>query len=658
MLPALRGSERRELSWLAERSRAQRLRTMREFAEEEVVIPDGPFEGRRFQCSRQPYSGLWFDAVDSGRWNRFVATGPTQSGKSLTCFIIPTLYHLFEVGETVICGIPHMDMASDKWREDLRPAIERSRYRNLLPRRGGGSRGGRVDAIRFTNGATLKFMSGGGGDKSRAAFTSRVLVVTETDGMDEASDGSREADKITQLEARTLAYGSRKRIYMECTVSIEQGRTWRELEAGTRSRIVLPCPHCGEHVFLERDELVGWKDAANVVAARGEAAWYCTACGLRWSEEDRRGANARGALLHREQRIDAEGMVTGAGPETDTLGFRWSAINNLFASAGDVGGREWVAGQAIDEENSEKAMRQFVWALPYEPAVTDTAPLMAQTLQRRQGPDGRGVIPKGAVHVTIGADVGKFFLHWLAVAWLGDGSGRVFDYGVVGLHSEELGVERAVQAGLREMRELFEARDWGASQMWIDSGFQKDVVYPFCRESGGKSYRPTKGLGSSQTQNRQRYTRPKTTGAVVRMIGEDFHICRLKGGARTMLVEVDVDAWKTKVHNRLASPGGESGSILLFQADPKDHLALSRHLTAERHRLEFVAGKGDVPRWDRIRQANHWLDCLVLAAAAGSYCGVRVVEAAKREVAAEPAAGSRRAPRAPRSSAQSAYRRH
>ena len=85
-----------------------------------------------------------------------------------------------------------------------------------------------MESIQFRNGATLKFMSGGGGDKSRAGFTSRVVVVTETDGLDLAGTKSRESVKITQLEARTRAYGSRKRIYLECTVSTEDGRTWRE----------------------------------------------------------------------------------------------------------------------------------------------------------------------------------------------------------------------------------------------------------------------------------------------------------------------------------------------------------------------------------------------------------------------------------------------
>ena len=88
---------------------------MREFAESEIVIPDGPFEGFRFNCDRQPFTQLWFDAVDCGRWNRMFATGPTQSSKSLSAFVIPIVYHLFEFGETVICGLPDMSMAADKW---------------------------------------------------------------------------------------------------------------------------------------------------------------------------------------------------------------------------------------------------------------------------------------------------------------------------------------------------------------------------------------------------------------------------------------------------------------------------------------------------------------------------------------------------------------
>src|SRR4051812_15139071 len=316
---------------------------MRQFAEAEIVIPSGPFTGRRFRCARQPYTGLWFDQIDSGRWSRCVATGPTQSGKSLSCFVIPLLYHLFEIGETVICGLPDMDMAADKWREDLMPVIERSRFRDLLPSAGGGSRGGRVESVQFANGATLKFMSGGGADKSRAGVTSRVLVITETDGMDKSAGSSRESDKITQLEARTRAYGSRKRIYMECTVSTEQGRTWQEYIGGTQSWIVMRCPLCAQWVDPGREQLRGWQEVSNKEVARQSSAFWCPSCNERWDENQRTTANLTSVLLHGGQSVAAEGLIQGDAPQTDTLGFRWSGVNNLFLTAGDLGADEWRA---------------------------------------------------------------------------------------------------------------------------------------------------------------------------------------------------------------------------------------------------------------------------------------------------------------------------
>ena len=44
-------------------------RTMRQFAEEEIILPPGgPLAGDLFSCETQPYTKLWFDAIDSGEW--------------------------------------------------------------------------------------------------------------------------------------------------------------------------------------------------------------------------------------------------------------------------------------------------------------------------------------------------------------------------------------------------------------------------------------------------------------------------------------------------------------------------------------------------------------------------------------------------------------
>jgi phage terminase large subunit GpA-like protein len=431
------------LRWLLKQARPARKRSMRDFAECEVIIPDGPFAGRKFKCDRQPYTGLWFDEVDSGRWSRCVATGPTQSGKSLSCFVIPLLYHLFEVGETVICGLPDMDMAGDKWREVILPVIERSRYRNLLPRHGGGSRGGRVESLQFRNGSTLKFMSGGGSDKSRAGFTSRVVVVTETDGMDQPGTRSRESDKITQLEARTRAYGSRKRIYLECTVSTEEGRTWLEYQQGTRSRIVMPCPHCSAFVSPEREHLLGWQSASTQAESRQVAYFSCPGCGEPWSEAERAEANSQSRLLHGEQSV-VEHNVRGELPATDTLGFRWSAVNNLLLTAGDLAADEWRASRSTDEENAEREMRQFVWCLPAQALKWQQISLEAQEIVSRTTDLARGILPADTLFLTAAMDLGKYLTHWVVVAWREGAVGHIVDYGRLEVASPEIGVEQAL----------------------------------------------------------------------------------------------------------------------------------------------------------------------------------------------------------------------
>ena len=612
------------------RARAPRLRRMREFAEQEITIPDGPFSGRRFRCDRQPYTGLWFDAIDSGRWNRYVATGPTQSGKTLSCFVIPTLYHLLELGETVLCGLPDMDMAADKWRESLLPVIEQSRYRDLLPRHGGGSRGGKVEAVQFRHGPTLKFMSGGGGDKSRAGFTSRVLIVTETDGLDQAGGNSREADKLTQLEARTRAYGSRKRVYLECTVSTEKGRTWQEYQQGTCSKIVLPCPKCEEWVTPERANLVGWQGAANLTEARQRAEFQCPACAASWSDVDRATANSKAVLVHRDQELDPDGQITGPAPATDTLGFRWSAVHNLFVKPGDIGADEWKAGRRHDEEQAEKELRQFVWCLPALPAKWNPMALDEEVLLTRTSIWRRGLVPPDTQYLTLGMDLGKYLIHWVLVAWEQDARSHVVDYGRLEVPSRENGVEMGLLLALREFRELIET-GWPQAgtglpnripdQIWLDAGYQIEVVNTFCQESG-RGYMPCVGRGAGQ-QREQWLQRTTRSGSVVEEVGSGYHISSMPGDG--YLAEIDVDRWKTWVQQRLIGPMTAPGAMTFYEARPAEHMSLVKHLTSEQEVEEFVAGKGLVRRWERIRRQNHWLDALNYASVAAYVCGLRLL---------------------------------
>lgn len=570
----------------------RRLRSMRQFAQEEIILPTGPHEGRRFRVDRQPFAGLVLDEIDSGKWRRFALTGPAQSGKTLLGFVIPTLYHLFEIGETVIIGLPTMDMAGDKWRQDLYPVIAASRYRDLLPESGRGSKGAVVRSVEFRNGRTLRFMTGGGDDKSRAGFTSRVVVITEVDGMDRGSATSREADPISQLEARTQAFGDRGRVYLECTVSTEQGRIWREYKGGSESRIEVKCPHCSAYVTTERAHLVGWQSAENALDAAAKASLTCPGCGSLWTEAQRIEANRSCRIAHTPK-------------QTDTLGFRWTAANNLLVPLSEVARREWQA-QRNEDSDAEKALRQFVWCQPVEPDKVDLSGFDWQGVLSLQGSLERGKVPDAAQFLVAGIDLGKHLCHWTVTAWIDDRTSHVVDYGVLEVSSGELGIERALALALRDFRDRVAADGWGGrklARVFVDSGYFPDAAFAFCAETPGL-YWPCKGFGEKQVR-------------VSRAI-EEFGWEGVKQPSGMILVELLADRWKTRVHDAI-----QAKALTLWRAEKQiEHMSFAKHLTAERKVEEFVAGKGTKTRWELDgKKPNHWLDATALSFAAAATMG-------------------------------------
>ncbi len=616
-----------ELATALRQARGQRKRGLAQFAREEIVVPDGPYRGRRFDPAVQPYTGLLFDAIDSGSWRRIVATGPTQSGKTLSSFVIPVMWSLFELGESVIIAAPSLTILADKWLLDILPAVQASRYAERLPSRGAGSEGGETHLYDFGGGAVLRFMAGSGGDKSRAAFTARCVYITETDGMDEIKDGSREADPVTQLEQRTAAYGSRARIAMECTVSTKDGRTWREWESSTRSRIVSPCPHCGGWVCPEREHLTGWKGAADVIEASERARFVCPDCGGEIDDAARRRMLQRSQVLHHGQERKGD-EVSGAAPRTDTLGFRWTAWHNLFASTGSIAAGEWKASQRLDSYAAERAQRQFVWALPVvvgEDAAKQDGKV--EVLQRVDSSLSLGVAPPWTALLTVGIDVGRHALHWCATAWTASATCHTLGYGVQEVSTAELGEERALLLALRTLRDRLcggfadpSGKVHKPTMGLVDSGFRDDIVMQFAADAESKGvWWPSKGRGAGQELHA--YLRPREAGGGTLRIGDHWHLQRIEG--KGPLLMFDANHWKSWLSARLQAPRGQPGAWTVHAPlKPEDHFSFGKHLSAERLVETWEPRKGWIEKWEAKRQANHWLDALVLSGVAAGACGV------------------------------------
>ncbi len=606
-----------------------RRRTYREFAEQELILATGPRRGLYFRADFMPWTIPVLEEFERGDYRRFFASGPVQSGKTLLFFILPIMYHLFECGESVIVGVPIVNMAQGIWEERILPAILNSRYADLIPSSGSGSRGGKFLAIKFRNGAVLRFMGAGGGDQQRSSHTARVVVMTELDKMDEASTNSRETDPVNQIEARSKSFGDHARVFGECTMSTRTGRIHLEVrEYGTDTRVYLPCRKCGEYVSCERKNFSGWQEATDLIEARERGRFFCPACSGEWTEDDRAFSLRSPVLAAKGQTVTKDGRVEGPRPRTNTWGFHWNAMHNSLVKMADIAEAEFRAERS-GKPDEVKGLMQFTWAEPYEERISDLSGLSRDIILGKITGHPRGAIPEGIVRISLAIDPGLYRCWWILIGWRKDASGHVIDYGAIEVHQERQPDPLRILPALRAFREDTIKPGWGEQGrqpdlVLVDSGYQKDVVYSFILESGQPRYLASKGFGSGRDQQKWR-TPAKSTDE--KEVGNEW-VAVVQPGSGIRLIELHSDHWKETVHEAFAVAPGGPGSIGIFNAPPRDHFGFARQITAERREEEFVPGQGRRIFWNRLWKDNHFLDVTAYARAAADMMGIKLVRPA------------------------------
>jgi len=288
------------------------------------------------------------------------------------------------------------------------------------------------------------------------------------------------------------------------------------------------------------------------------------------------------------------------------------------------------------------------------PSLTDEVPtLKASEIASKINGVKRGVIPVQAQHLTMFIDVQERALFYSVVAWAADFTGWVVDYGTfpdqgrrrftyrkamatLGEKFPRAGVEGAIRAGLDALAASHLTREWKREdgtpmkidRCLVDTGWKPEVVHDFVRHSqhaailiGSRGF----GVGAKMKPMTEYVKKPGER------LGWNWVIAKTIDRAGRVL-RFDTNHWKSFVHSRLATALGDKGSLSLWGRDGREHDLISEHMTAEMA-VRVTANGRTTDEWSLKPGApdNHWFDCVVGCAVAGSVLGANIDGAIKIE---------------------------
>lgn len=594
-------------------SAPRRPRSHLQFAREELYLATGPLAGRLYDPKYMPFHALIFSYIfDDPWWRECWGFGGVQAGKTLAFLVEPAQYHLFERMEDVILFGPTDKIAHAVWVDKILPSVEaNSKFKELLPTTGKGSRGGMVDQIRFKHGPTIRFEGMGGGDKSGISHTAPCVLITEADRFDRAGESDRDTDPVRKARARTQAFPIwRRRLYADCTVTTEDGAVWvNGYINGSGHEPTARCPGCGEHIRPNRESLE-WDEDAKDAVTLAESAGYRCPCGALWGEKEREIAINQALLVAKWEHVE-DGKIIGGSPKTRVAGVRWSYLHAPAREMGEIANDEQKNRDNPSVEG-EKELCQHAHGIPYrEP---DEIQLIEDDLLARANPE----IPFGppgddAAAVTVGVDVHLRHLDVVCLAFDLNVAAVAVYWNVIRFQHEGVPSTEDIVAALNGLADEFLGWERPPDKIVADTKWENKAVMDFCRSRKKHGWQAGSGFSSR--------TEPWSPKKRSKKMGDGWRMARVKG---KQVLEIDVDRHKTLVHRGLLMPSAKAWS-LTFAAAPKRALKLYvRHLMAERRMREWDKRRGLVYKWVPVTSSpeNHLLDATVYAWAAGHLLGL------------------------------------
>jgi len=310
----------------------------------------------------------------------------------------------------------------------------------------------------------------------------------------------KEASPIDLAIKRIRTFWDSK-VVITSTPVTKNGYINTSYERSNRQEYYIPCPHCGEFKIWKFSQLKlpkTLRDPDEIIEEK--AVWYeCEVCGVRIEEFQKEELVEAGKWVPEGQTIDADGNIRGTPKRTKRRsGFQGSALIAPFSKVC------WPRIMADwFEANTEEGivlgkLLDFQNATLGKPFEETGKKLRASEVRKLTGGFSRGTVPEGCLLLVASADYHKSKLRKIVRI---EYEVRGFGYGLKNWVISSGSVPSFEKLDEEVLLSPFpwadgapaEEKPWLAVMvMFVDSGYEPDDVYEYCRQRPGLTI-PTKG---------------------------------------------------------------------------------------------------------------------------------------------------------------------
>jgi phage terminase large subunit GpA-like protein len=509
--------------------------------------------------------------------------GKTESGNNWIGYVI------HQAPGPMMAVQPTVEMAKRNSKQRVDPLIEESEVlRNLVREPRSRDSGNTVLSKEFPGGVLV--MTGANSAVGLRSMAARYLFLDEVDAY--PGDVEGEGDPVNLALARTRTF-SRRKVLMVSTPKITgMSRIEAAYEESDQRKFWVPCPTCREYQVLKFPQLRWPKGKPEL------AVYVCEHCHQEIQNHQKQWLLARGQWR------------AGAVGDGRTAGFHLSSMYS------PVGWLAWgdAAKQFEQAQKNSSLLQVFVNTVLGETWTQLGEAPDWQKLYDRREEYKTGVVPRGGLFLTAGADVQKDRIEVEVVAWGRGKESWSVDYRVLEGDTSRPQVWEKLTAILNETFTSASGLEVPITQLAVDSGFAATEVYQWARRQGG---RVVVIKGDSRAPALLGPAAPVEVGPLGKRIKRGVRVWPVNSG----MAKEELYRWL-----RLDRPTDED--LDKGASFPPGYCHFPRYsdeyfkqITAEQLVTKIVKGYRR-HQWQKMRERNEALDCRVYARAAASRIGL------------------------------------